>query len=123
MVRSPPSLRRSLKNTDCYIKAFISSSSAPSTVAKRLGRHSAFGRSQVLTPVPPDLGFFQRFPHTIISWFKHRSHIISVPTHLPSVPIPNLPVDVAESALESLSSLPSGGMKDESFSSSSSSNM
>ncbi|KAH0822455.1 hypothetical protein GEV33_000336 [Tenebrio molitor] len=82
-------------------------------MAKRLERHFAFGRSQVLTPVPPDLGFFQRFPHTITSWFKHRSHInagssinLSVPTQLPPVPIPNIPVDVA---LESLSSLPPFG--------------
>jgi hypothetical protein len=36
----------------------------PSTVAKRLARHFAFGRSRVLTPVPPDLVwvFFRGFP-------------------------------------------------------------
>jgi hypothetical protein len=31
------------------------SSEGPSTVAKRLARHFALGRSRVLTPVPPDL--------------------------------------------------------------------
>jgi hypothetical protein len=36
----------------------------PSTVAKRLARHFAFGRSRVLTPVRPDLVwvFFRGFP-------------------------------------------------------------
>jgi hypothetical protein len=40
----------------------------PSTVAKRLARHFTFGRSRVLTPVP-GVGFFQRFPHIITSWY------------------------------------------------------
>jgi hypothetical protein len=36
----------------------------PSTVAKRLARHFTFGRSRVLTPVPPDQVwvFFRGFP-------------------------------------------------------------
>jgi hypothetical protein len=37
---------------------------SPSTLAKRLGRHFTFGRSRVLTPVPPDQVwvFFRGFP-------------------------------------------------------------
>jgi hypothetical protein len=73
----------------------------------------------------PGVGFFQRFPHTITSWYEHRSHMTdmgnagSVSTslstyHFPSapiltMPIPNLPVSVAEKALESLSSPPPFG--------------
>jgi hypothetical protein len=91
----------------------------PSTVAKRLARHFTSGRSRVLTPVPPDKVwvFFQRFPHTITSWHVsyHRYGECWVSTyHLPSapiltVPIPNLPFNVAEKALESLSSPPPFG--------------
>jgi hypothetical protein len=65
----------------------------PSTVAKRLVRHVAFGRSRVLTPVPADLVwvFFQRFPHIMTSWYEHESHItdkadagsVLTPTFLP----------------------------------------
>jgi hypothetical protein len=88
----------------------------PSTVDKRLARHFAFGRSRVLTPVPADLVwvFFQRFPHIMTSWYEHESYItnkadagsVSTSQYLPpsfrTVPIPNLPVSVAEKALESL---------------------
>jgi hypothetical protein len=47
-------------------------SSQPSTVAKRLARHFTFGRSRVLTPVPPDQVwvFFRGFPTpSITSWY------------------------------------------------------
>jgi hypothetical protein len=103
----------------------------PSTVAKRLARHFAFGRSRVLTPVPADLVwiFFQRFPHIMTSWYEHGSHItnkadagsVSTSQYLsPSfrtVPIPNLPVSMPEKALESLNGPAPlrGGMKDVSF--------
>ncbi|KAH0811227.1 hypothetical protein GEV33_011564 [Tenebrio molitor] len=75
---------------------------SPSTVAKRLARHFAFGRSRVLTPV---WVFFRGFPTP-----SHRG-MSTVTYHLPSapiltVPIPNLPVSVAEKTLENLSSPP-----------------
>ncbi|KAH0812775.1 hypothetical protein GEV33_010018 [Tenebrio molitor] len=89
------------------------------TVAKRLARHFAFGRSRVLTPVPPDQVwvFFRDFStpsHRGMSHITDKTNAGSVPTsqyqyHLPSapiltVPILNLPANVAEKALESLSS-------------------
>jgi hypothetical protein len=103
-----------------------------STVAKRLARHFAFGRSRVLTPVAPDQVwvFFKGFPtpsHRGISHIKDTANAGSVSNsqyqyHLPSAPIltvptPILPVSVAENALESLSSPPpfGGRMKDVSF--------
>jgi hypothetical protein len=87
-------------------------------VAKRLARHFTFGRSRVLNPVPPDQVwvFFGDFPtpsHIGMSNISYKANAGSVSTsqyqHLPSapiltVPIPNLPVSVAEKALESLSS-------------------
>ncbi|KAH0813396.1 hypothetical protein GEV33_009395 [Tenebrio molitor] len=86
--------------------------SPPSTVAKRLARHFKFGRSRVLTPVPPDQVwvFFRGFPtpsHRGMSNITEKANAGSVSTsqYLP-VPIPNLPVSVVEKALESLSSPP-----------------
>jgi hypothetical protein len=75
------------------------------------------------------VGFFQGFAHYIISWYEHRSHItdkanagsVFTPQYLPSSfrahphrTHPELPVSVAEKAMESFSSPPSlgGGMKD-----------
>jgi hypothetical protein len=61
------------------------------------------------------VGFFQRFPHTITSWYIAYNRYQPLSTyHLPSapiltVPIPNLPVSVAEKALESLSRPPPFG--------------
>jgi hypothetical protein len=93
---------------------------APSIVAKRLARHFTFGRSQVPTPVPPDQVwvFFRDFPtpsHRGMSHITNKANAgsvsnLSVPT-IPSapiltVPIPILPVSVAEKALGSLSSPP-----------------
>jgi hypothetical protein len=95
-----------------------------STVAERLAHHFAFGRSRVLTPVPPDLVwvFFRGFPtpsHHGMSHITDKENAGSVyqpfsTYHLPSapiltVPIPNLPVSVTEKALESLSSPPPFG--------------
>ncbi|KAJ3630141.1 hypothetical protein MTP99_011351 [Tenebrio molitor] len=96
--------------------------SKPSAVAKRIARHFTFGRSRVLIPVPLDQQwvFFRGFP---TSSHRGMSHIIkrmlgqyqALSTyHLPSapiltVPIPNLPVSVAQKALESLSSPPPFG--------------
>jgi hypothetical protein len=101
-------------------------------VAQRLARHFTFGRSRVLTPVPSltRCGFFFRgFPtpshrgmsHIVISQIRRMlGQYQPLSTyHLPSapiltVPIPNLPVSVAEKALEtSAARPPSGEMKDE----------
>jgi hypothetical protein len=75
----------------------------PSTVAKRLARHITFGRSRVLTPVPPDQVwvFFRAFPtpsHRGISHITDKANAGSVSTSAPilAVPIPNLPVSMAE---------------------------
>jgi hypothetical protein len=96
-------------------------------VAKRLARHFTFGRSRVLTPVPrlTRCGFFFRgFPtpshrgmsHIVISQIKRMLgqyqplgtyHLPSAP--ILTVPIPNLPVSVAEKSLERLSSPPPFG--------------
>ncbi|KAH0814771.1 hypothetical protein GEV33_008019 [Tenebrio molitor] len=76
----------------------------PRTVAKRPARHFIFGRSRVLTPVPPDQ------IRRMLGQYQPRStyHLPSTP--ILTVPIPNLPVSVAEKALEILSSpTPSGG--------------
>ncbi|KAJ3617285.1 hypothetical protein MTP99_007379 [Tenebrio molitor] len=95
---------------------------APSTVAKRLARHFTFGRSRVLTPVPPDQVwvFSEVSPHhhivvCLISQIRRMlGQYQPLSTyHLPSapiltVPIPNLPVSVAEKA-ERLSSPPPFG--------------
>ncbi|KAH0809739.1 hypothetical protein GEV33_013051 [Tenebrio molitor] len=71
-------------------------SSRKRVLAKRLARHFTFGRSRVLTPVPPDqirrmLGQYQPLS---------TYHLPSAP--ILTIPIPNLPVSVAEKALESL---------------------
>ncbi|KAJ3637188.1 hypothetical protein MTP99_000664 [Tenebrio molitor] len=88
-------------------------------VAKRLARHFACGRSRVLTPVPPDLVwvFFRGFPtpshrgmstglislmRQMLGQYKPLSNLLPIIT----VSIQNLPVTVAEMALESLSSSP-----------------
>jgi hypothetical protein len=78
----------------------------PSTVAKRLARHFTCGRSRVLTPVPPDQVwvFFKSFPtpsHRGMSHITDKANAGSEST-IHTVPIPNLPVSVAEKALESL---------------------
>jgi hypothetical protein len=89
-------------------------------VAKRLTRHFTFGRSRVLTPVPPDQVwvFFKGFPtpsHRGLSHITDKANAGSVstpaPIHTPihTVPIPNLPVNVAEKALEGPSSPPPFG--------------
>jgi hypothetical protein len=97
---------------------------SPSTVAQRLARHLTFGRSRVLTPVPPDQVwvFFQRFVHTITSWYVLISQIrrfsgsvstSALPTTfirpIHTIPIPNLSVNQSEGALECLSSPPHFG--------------
>jgi hypothetical protein len=79
---------------------------APSTVAKRLARHFTSGRSRVLTPVPPDQVwvFFKGFPtpsHRGMSQYHRYGECWVSTYHLSSapiltVPIPNLPVNVAE---------------------------
>jgi hypothetical protein len=88
-------------------------------VAKRLARHFAFGRSRVLTPVPPDQVwiFFRVFPtpsqiRRMLGQYQPLSTY-----HLPSaliltVPIPNIPVRLWKA---SAARPPSGGMKDVSF--------
>jgi hypothetical protein len=78
----------------------------PSSVAKRLARHFTFGRSRVLTPVPPDQVwvFFKSFPtpsHRGMSHITDKANAGSEST-IHTVPIPNLPVSVTEKALESL---------------------
>jgi hypothetical protein len=92
---------------------------SPSTVAQSLARHLTFGRSRVLTPVPPDQVwvFFKD-----LSTLSHRgmSHITdkaiagsvsasAVPTTfirpirpIHTIPIPNLSVNQSEGALECL---------------------
>jgi hypothetical protein len=96
---------------------------SPSTVAQSLARHLTFGRSRVLTPVPPDQVwvFFKD-----LSTLSHRgmSHITdkaiagsvsasAVPTTfirpIHTIPIPNLSVNQSEGALECLSSPPHFG--------------
>jgi hypothetical protein len=57
----------------------------PSTVAKRLARHFTFGRSRVLTPVPPDQVwvFFRGFPtpsHRGMSHITDKANAGSVST-------------------------------------------
>jgi hypothetical protein len=59
--------------------------SRPSTVAKRLARHFTFGRSRVLTPVPPDQVwvFFRGFPtpsHRGMSHITDKANAGSVST-------------------------------------------
>jgi hypothetical protein len=56
----------------------------PSTVAKRLARHFAFGRSRVLTPVPPDQVwvFFRSFPtpsHRGMSHITDKANVQYLP--------------------------------------------
>jgi hypothetical protein len=58
---------------------------SPSTVAKRLARHFTFGRSRVLTPVPPDQVwvFFRGFPtpsHCGMSHITEKANAGSVST-------------------------------------------
>jgi hypothetical protein len=58
---------------------------SPSTVAKRLARHFTFGRSRVLTPVPPDQVwvFFRGFPtpsHRGMSHITDKANAGSVST-------------------------------------------
>ncbi|KAH0813120.1 hypothetical protein GEV33_009672 [Tenebrio molitor] len=58
---------------------------SPSTVAKRLARHFTFGRSRVLTPVPPDQVwvFFRDFPtpsHRGMSHITDKANAGSVST-------------------------------------------
>jgi hypothetical protein len=110
-------VRRNYKNRRIHIRT------TPSTVAKRLARHFTFGRSRVLTPVPPDQVwvFSEVSPHhhivvCLISQIRRMlGQYQPLSTyHLPSapiltVPIQNLPVSVAEKALESLSSPPPFG--------------
>jgi hypothetical protein len=76
----------------------------PSTVAKRLARHFTCSRSRVLTPVQPDQVwvFFKTFAtpsHRGMSHITDKANAGSEST-LHTVPIPNLPVSVAEKALE-----------------------
>jgi hypothetical protein len=74
----------------------------PSTVAKRLARHFTFGRSRVLTPVPPDQVwvFFRGFPtpsHRGMSHITDKAIAGSVSTSVvpttflphPSTPYPS----------------------------------
>jgi hypothetical protein len=85
----------------------------------------ALGRSRVLIPGPSDLVwvFSGVFPHhrIVVSQIRQMLGQYSLlrTNHLPSAPIltvPNLPLSVAEKALEGLSNPPSlGGMKDVSF--------
>jgi hypothetical protein len=81
-------------------------SQRPSTVAKRLGRHFTSGRSRVLTPVPPDQVwvFFKSFPTPSYRGMSHITDKANAGSEstIHTVPIPNLPVSVAEKALESL---------------------
>jgi hypothetical protein len=91
-------------------------------VAKRLARRFALEKCRVQNPGPPTCVFSEVFPHNHILRAQRMLN-----TYLPSsfrthphqaVPIPNLPVIVAEKALESLSSpaLLRGGMKNCTFS-------
>jgi hypothetical protein len=85
---------------------------SPSSVAKRVARHFTFGRSRVLTLAPPDQVwfFFRGFPtqsHRGMSHITDQANAGSVSTsQYFTIPIQNLPVSVAEKALESLSSPP-----------------
>jgi hypothetical protein len=92
----------------------------PRTVAKRLARYFAFGRSRVLTPVPPNLVWCFFHPHhhivgPVLVPYPQIRRMLGQKTHyIPSaptltIPIPNLPVSVAEKALESFSSPPPFG--------------
>jgi hypothetical protein len=69
--------------SDKYVTSLRSSQ--PSTVAKRLARHFTFGRSRVLTPVPPDQVwvFFRGFPtpsHRGMSHITDKANAGSVST-------------------------------------------
>jgi hypothetical protein len=63
------------------------------------------------------VGFFSIF--TITSWYEDRSHITDKAAEpsapILNVPIPSLPVSVAEKVLESLSSTPSIGGNEKLF--------
>ncbi|KAH0814717.1 hypothetical protein GEV33_008074 [Tenebrio molitor] len=61
----------------------------PSTVAKRLARHFTFGRSRVLTPVPPDQVwvFFKGFPTPSHPAMSHITDKANAGIFLPRNPI------------------------------------
>jgi hypothetical protein len=88
----------------------------PSTVAKRLARRFTFGRSRVLNPVLPDQVwfFFRGFPTPSHRGMPHITdkgecwvsiNLSYLPpsfrTHLHRT-LPNLPVSMAEKALQNL---------------------
>jgi hypothetical protein len=95
----------------------------PSTVAKRLARHFTFGRSRVLTPVPPDQVwvFFRGFPtpsHRGMSHITDKANAGSVPTTFLSAPILTVPIPSVwlKRLWEASAARPtSGGTKDVSF--------
>ncbi|KAH0816626.1 hypothetical protein GEV33_006164 [Tenebrio molitor] len=89
LVEATPRGHRNFSRIAQFINKLIFTKQKPSIVAKRLARHFAFGRSWVLIPGRPDL---------------YTYHLPSPP--ILNVPIPNLPVSVAEKAMESLSSPP-----------------
>jgi hypothetical protein len=107
-------------NLATLIKRIATRRWIPSIVAKRVAHHFTFGRSRVLTPVPPDqVWFFSEVsPHhhivvcLLIAQIRRMlGQYQPLSTyHLPSAaPMPNLSISVAEKALESLSSPPPFG--------------
>jgi hypothetical protein len=87
-------------------------------VAKRVARHFPFGRSRVLTPVLPDnvWVFFRGFStpsHRGMSHITDKANAGSVPTSFLApdftVPIPNLPVSVAEKLWKASAARPPSG--------------
>ncbi|KAH0812098.1 hypothetical protein GEV33_010695 [Tenebrio molitor] len=98
---------------------------SPASIAQDGAHHFAFGRSRVLTPVPPDQVwvFFRSFPtpsHRGMPHITDKANAGSsinflVPTTffptILTVPIPNLLVNVAAMAVESLSSPPPFGLR------------
>jgi hypothetical protein len=99
--------------------------SVPSTVAKRLACHFTFGRSRVLTPVPPDQMwvFFRGFStlsHRGMSHITDKANAGSSTTFLlhPSSPYPSRifpSVWLKRLWKASAARPPSGGMEDASF--------
>jgi hypothetical protein len=68
-----------------------SSHGTPSTVAKRLARHITFGRSRVLTPVPPDQMwvFFRGFPIPSHRGMSHGECWIGINLSVPTTFLPH----------------------------------